>query len=341
MKHSKTTTGILASIFLLILIFDSKTAIGGASEGLQVCIETVIPSLFPFFVASVILTGILMGHQFSGLGPLRKRLGIPQGAESLFLVGLLGGYPVGAQCIAQACQAGQLSRQDGERMLSFCSNAGPAFIFGIGATLFPNIWMCWVLWLIHVLSALIVGAMTPTSCAASSLPSGCRAISLSEALHRSIKTMGMVCGWIVLLRTIINFCQRWFLWLLPSNLSLFVTGLLELTNGCLLLNQVSSLGLRMELFSLLLGFGGLCVLLQTKSALTGSGLKGKAYFPGKLTQSAISYLLALLVQFFLPEQMRYFPSPYQPLVAITLCAAYYFYSLKGKKSSSIPQVLRV
>ena len=42
--------GISAAVGLLVLIFDSSLAIQGAREGVELCLRTVIPSLFPFFV---------------------------------------------------------------------------------------------------------------------------------------------------------------------------------------------------------------------------------------------------------------------------------------------------
>ncbi len=336
MKHSRSVSAVMAAVCLLVMIFDSKTALTGASEGLQLCVATVIPALFPFFILSILLTGALSGIHIPLLGKLGQALGLPREGGFLLLVGLLGGYPVGAQCVAQSCQSGGLSRQDGERMLAFCSNAGPAFLFGIGSTLFPEKWMCWLLWGIHIAAALIVAALTPKVAPGTALRTAGEHCTLTSAMQRSVKAIAMVCGWIVLFRTIIAFFQRWFLWLLPSSSGLLVTGILELTNGCCDLDKISSVGLRMQLFSLFLGFGGLCVLLQTYGVLSGSGLRGTAYFPGKIAQAAISYLLCVLAQPLLPEEMRHFPAVYLPLAALVICIAYRIYRLKLQKYSSIP-----
>lgn len=334
MKHSKFAGGFLGILGLLCLIFDSKTAIAGASDGIQICIETVIPSLFPFFVISSLLTGVFTGKSLSVLGKIGKKLGIPQGAEPLVIIGFLGGYPVGAQCVAQACKYGRLSSEDGERMLAFCSNAGPAFLFGLGGVLFEDIRICWILWMIHILSALFVAVITPKTAQLPFRSTETPPTTLVVSLQCAVKNMAIVCGWIILFRTIIGFCRRWFLWYFPSSISLLFSGLLELTNGCLLLTEISSLGLRMELFSLLLGFGGICVLLQTKSALSDSPLHGKAYFPGKIAQSAMSFLLCLIAQIILPTQQRYYPSMLFVLSAVTICVGYGFYCAKWKNFSS-------
>ena len=101
MKH-RIRTGIFASLGMLLLILDTKTAIQGAQEGIRLCIMTVIPSLFPFFVLSSLLTGALTGVRLRFLRPIGKLCRMPAGSESLLLIGMLGGYPTGAKSAADA-----------------------------------------------------------------------------------------------------------------------------------------------------------------------------------------------------------------------------------------------
>lgn len=277
-----------ASVAMVILILDTKTAISGMAEGISICLQTLIPSLFPFMLLSCILRTSL--HSIPFLRKLCRLLPIPEGAETIFLIGLLGGYPVGAQCIGHSVQAGNISRENGERMLAFCCNAGPAFIFGLGIQLFPSIGYCWWLWIIHVISALLVGLMIPAytkDC--SHLPQK-EYMSMQTALQISLRTMGSVCGWVVLFRVIIAFCQRWFLWLLPQWLQLLFCGMLELANGCYGLAAIDSLPARFLLFSALIGFGGCCVAMQTQS--TCDGMRIRWYWIGKTMQTILSCLLS-------------------------------------------------
>ena len=58
----QTALCIAASAALLVLILDGNTAIAGIREGIQICIQTLIPSLFPFFICSGLLTGNLPHH---------------------------------------------------------------------------------------------------------------------------------------------------------------------------------------------------------------------------------------------------------------------------------------
>lgn len=268
---------------MFLLIMDGKTALAGAQEGVALCLQTVIPSLFPFLV----LSALLMRDQspaFPGLGALGRLCGVPEGAEVLLIPAFLGGYPLGAQCVCAACQAGQLSRNDGQRMLAFCNNAGPAFLFGIGPVLFPSAWMIWALWGIHLSSAVLVSLVLPRCNGSAAAPSPKSAAS--DPLETALHVMGLICGWVVLFRVVIAFLKRWVFWGLPIRVQVLFIGLLELTNGCCELPLVESLPLRFTLCAGFLALGGLCVTMQTLAVT--NGLSRKSYCMGKLLQLVFS-----------------------------------------------------
>ena len=265
---------IVAVLGMLVLILDGKTAVMGASQGVMLCIRQVIPSLFPFF--------LLSGAVIRGLKGGGSVLGIP---GSIWICGFLGGYPMGARSIGQACSAGALSREQGERLLGCCCNAGPAFFFGMLPALFPEGWMVWTLWAIHVAGALLVWALSPgEKIRMSPLPDA------SGGMQEAVKAMGTVCGWVIFFRVWIAFLSRWAFWAIPLPVQAAVTGAIELVNGCSALGYIGDVGLRFILCSGMIGFGGICVAMQTKSVI--GGLSMGPYLRGKLMQTGFSILLA-------------------------------------------------
>ncbi len=307
---------VLAAVAMAALILDGKTAVVAASDAVQLCIQVLIPSLFPFFVFSPLLASGGFGKLFL---PLGRMLRLPRGTESILLVSFLGGYPVGAAVAAQCVRNGTLKKQDARRMMAFCSNAGPSFLFGIGLSLFPSAWYCWVLWGIHILSAVAVGIMTPGG-GGTMKPMPQSSISLPGALRSAIGVMGTVCGWVVLFRILIGFLDRWLLWAVPQEIRIALCGALELANGCSMLADLENTGLRMLLFSGMLSFGGLCVWLQTRSVT--QGVDTALYLPGKAAQAACSILLTSLTQLLLPQQERIVPSVPILLCCAGICAVY-------------------
>ena len=328
---------MLTAIGLLVLILDTKTALSGASEGLSLCIQTVIPSLLPFFVLSILLTSMLIGSRVSFLGPLGRICGLPQGAESLILIGMLGGYPSGAQTVAQAYRDGAITRQDAQRMLPFCNLAGPAFLFGITGTHFSSTYAPWLLWGIHLISALFVAGVMSVKTDACAILRRAKPLTLIEALQKSLRIMASVCGWIILFRIIISFLERWFLWLLPPAAQVAITGLLELSNGCCTLSQISCEGLRYIIASGLLAFGGICITMQTASVTQGLSLK--PYIFGKLLQLVLSVLLASLLQNFLLPKSEQVPTTFLFWVitaASGICIVKFLHKMQKRYSISQP-----
>ena len=255
---------------MLVMILDGKTAMAGAAAGLELCIKTLIPSLFPFFVLSMMLTSALSGG-------------------GLLLTGILGGYPVGAANVAKAYGSGQLSPEDAERMAVLCNCAGPSFLFGVVGPVLGDIRAAFLLWIIYLLS---IGTLWVIFQKTEHVGRTKASITLQQALFQSIRAMAGVCGWVILFRVVLGILDRWVLWIVPDWLRVCIYGLLELSNGCISLVSLEP-GLRFVLAAGFLGFGGLCVFLQTASVTDGLNLR--CYFPGKLFQACFCVLLASLL----------------------------------------------
>ena len=308
LNKRKSITIFFAALCFVTLIMDTRTGISGAAAGIDICIKTLIPSLFPFFTLSILLTSASSGQTLKILRPITKFCRIPAGSESFLIIGFLGGYPVGAQNIAFAANHDILPRKDAQRMVVFCNNAGPAFIFGFLGQLFDAPLCPWLLWVIHVICALLVGHILPGSSEAITSSKESVSLSVSAALDSSIRVMARVCGWVVLFRIILEFLRKWILWLFPTWIHILFAGLLELTNGCIQLQNLPSDGIKLILSSVLLGFGGLCVFLQTHS-IAGS-ISLKLYVPGKILHGTLSFLLAYLAQFYFLKDASIRISPF-------------------------------
>ena len=292
MKLRKILPGLVAALGMGVLILDSRTALMAAGQGVDLCLKTVIPSLFPFFILSGILTGSLLGVELSVLRPVGRALGMPKGTETLLVSGFLGGYPVGAKALRDAWSEGKITKADAERLLSFCNNAGSAFLFGMAGPMFSTPEAAWVLWGIHIVSALAAGWLLRQEPDGGSTSHSRQDISIPQAMTNATLACAQVCGWVIAFRILCCFLERWALWLLPVWARVAVTGLLELANGCLDLKAVASEPVRFLLCSGMLSLGGLSILMQTVSVTQRLGLK--FYLQGKLLQTLFSLLLAMM-----------------------------------------------
>lgn len=305
MNAKKQTFSILLlSMVFLMLILDTKTAFLGAKEGIEICINTVIPSLFPFLVITAILVNRLTGRSVSVLHRFGRFCGIPAGAEFILLIGFVGGYPIGAQCLRSAYDNRQISHYDARRMLGFCNNAGPAFIFGIGNCIFHSKSVPWIIWGIQILSALLVSFILPgKSKEFCNVGVACK-LSVSHEVERSMKTMANICSWVIIFRIMIKILQRWILWYFPETAQIAIVGIAELANGCCELAGIQEETLKFLLCSMFMSFGGLCVMMQTVTVVGDLGIGH--YALGKLLQTIICLMISVsVVPFFFDENIKF------------------------------------
>lgn len=293
-KRNNPVCVLISACFMLILICNSKIAFQGISEGIDLCLRTIIPSLFPLAILSNILTAQLNNSGGAFLRMVGKLFKLPQGYEGILVPGLLGGYPLGAAAIANAYNQHQINKPQAHRLLMFCCNAGPSFIFGLAGSLFSNSLCSWALWTIQIASALVISRLIPSDLESSNYASRkASSCGLSDSVGRATHSMASVCAWITLFRMVIRFLEEWSFGCLPALVRLLLYGILEISNGCISLNQIPSEPLKFVICSGFLGFGGLCVAMQTASV--ASNLELKHYLAGKALQSVLCVAFSILM----------------------------------------------
>ena len=296
MHHQKWFAAAAASLGMLALILDSRAAFSGAAQGVELCIKTVIPSLFPFLYLSGVFSATLRGAKLSFLRLIGKAFLLPPQMDYLLIPAFLGGYPIGAQSVSDGYHSGFLGKNQAERMLGYCSNVGPAFLFGILSAHFHRKSLVWGIWGIQIVcawtAARFLSGEHPIQTARFQAPSK---TSGSQGIEPAIQAMLKICGWVVLFRVVIAFLDRWFLWAVSTPWRVTLIGILELSNGCCSLNLIESEGLRFVICNFLLCFGGLCVAYQTASVCPG--LELRFYYLGKLLQGTTALVLSTAVYY--------------------------------------------
>lgn len=286
--HKKKYIGIAAACGMVFLIVNVNTAQESAKLGVALCLETVIPSIFPFLVLSCIMVSFLSDTSSVFLAIIAKQFGISDGLESILIPIFLGGYPIGAKTVASLHTQGILKKKDAERYLSFANQAGPAFLFGMLPHAFSSVKMVFAIWAIQICSAWIVSGLfhqEVSLCKESYAKQKTPAI-----LEDSINAMAKISGWIVLFRIGISYLDQLCLKNADPNLRITLLGIVELSNGCLALNNIGNEMLRFIVCNGLLSFGGICVIFQTISVCRD--LHIYYYVVGKLLQTGVAVILS-------------------------------------------------
>lgn len=298
----RTGACLLLCGLLAWFLADAGTVRAAAGAGLALCGRSVIPALFPFMAASTMLVSLGFGEWASPrLAGLMSLYRLPGPAGAALLLGLVGGYPIGARTAAELHGKGLLTADEAERLLGFCNNSNPVFLLSVlGGGVFGSPRIGVYLWLIHILSALLTGFFfrgNGKSLGRQALPrvSPCQAPSLFTAFVEGVKSacgsMLYVCGFVIFFYVLTSPLAA-----LGGPLGAGLVGFLELFSLTPLL-AADRLGF--ILASACAGWGGVSILCQTAAALEGSGLRLRTYLTGKVLQALLAGGLAVIVSLYL------------------------------------------
>lgn len=144
-KNKKPKTVIFGLIlavifFVLLLCFPSQSA-EGVKSGISLCINTLIPSLFPFMFASSLLAFCLHKKEKRSerISLFQKVFGINGTCGSALLLSIFGGYPVGAVTVSSLYKSGKITETQASLMIYIAFGSGMGFLVSYtGATLFSS-----------------------------------------------------------------------------------------------------------------------------------------------------------------------------------------------------------
>ena len=159
-KLKKNFISILFVLFTILLVIYSNDNFVAAKKGLALWANSVVPSLFPFFIATELLNYTnIISYLEKLLTPIMKPLFNVNGTGSYALImGIISGYPTGAKIVANFREKNICTKEECERLLSFTNNSGPLFIIGtVGISMFYNVEIGILLFITHLLSSLTVG----------------------------------------------------------------------------------------------------------------------------------------------------------------------------------------
>lgn len=326
---------ILPFLFILLalcLVIFSKTNLVAAKNGLSLWANNVVPSLFPFFVITELLSSINIIHHIGRLFDkiMRPLFNVPGECAFAFIMGLISGYPTGGKIVANLREQGICTKDEGDRMLAFTNNSGPLFIISfVGISIFGDTKTGFLLLCTHILASITVGILlgklstikskSNSKISTTSTHNSRQApITLSnlggilgKSIQNAISTILLIGGFVVIFSVIISIFNQSHLLdsiskilkpilnIIGFNLNFakpILAGMIELTNGIHMIAEISikSISQNIILCAFLLGFGGISVLFQVFSLLSKTDLSMKKYVIGKLMQGIIAAFYTFL-----------------------------------------------
>lgn len=301
-----------AALFLLMAF--SGAAVEGARQGLYTCGSVIVPSLLPFFVVSGLLSELgapgLLGKLAT---PITSRLfGVSGVGVTAFILGLSGGYPLGAATVSELYISGELNKKEAERLLDFVNNSGPAFIFGAaGAGIFKSAAIGILIYIAHALSAVILGLVTRRGTSEGVARVRFHTSRFSEAFPAAIKRAGfscaVICSFVVFFASLMGvlretglitalagaISQKWNIEM--SVIVALITGLLELGSGIASLSGFPINAANVALCTFIVSFGSLSVYCQSMALIVAAKLNAARLLPLKLLHGVVAAFISFLL----------------------------------------------
>ncbi len=155
---------------LLFLTFISAAVLLAASgkgaefalQGIKLWAAVVLPSLFPYFFISAMLTRLKITERLAlKLSPVYRKVFKVSGIVSYaFFLSVISGYPVGAKIVSDLRKNELLDEDEGVRAAALCSTSSPSFLIAaVGSAAFGSARLGVALTACHIVSAICTGVI--------------------------------------------------------------------------------------------------------------------------------------------------------------------------------------
>lgn len=290
-------------LFFLMLFFPQEV-FQGASDGLLLWFQIVLPTLLPFLILSNLLihTNSIF-YICRLLAPALKRcFGVSENGSFAVLAGFLCGYPMGAKVTADLLMTNRISRKEGTYLLSFCNNTSPMFLISYviwqnlknEKLIVPSVFL---LFLSPVICSFFFRRYYKISVSPSAAPASASAKPhfefeiFDDCMMNSFETITKIGGYIMLFSVILSLLK-----ILPIQSPFFhriLLPALEITNGIpMIIRHSPSFEQTYLSVMALASFGGLCSVAQTDSMIRQANLSIVPYIIEKLVTALVTSLLA-------------------------------------------------
>ena len=281
-------------------------------QGLSLCANTILPSLFPFLVIAELLVTSGIGEWIARPleRPLGKVLGLSRAGCSALVLGLLCGFPVGARCAILSYQKGMLSHNECERVLACASIPSSAFFIStIGTTLWKNINFGVFLYLCAVFSAILSGILlyvlqkrrknkewnTPQF---TSSKIHFEAGMLTSAIKNATLNTLLICAYVLFFCTLTGTVELVLARFSVSEIThAILSATLELSGGVSAAASLDNHQLAAILTGATVGWSGISVHCQMLSLCDGTDLSMRPYLKAKVVQTVICAIVTALTSF--------------------------------------------
>lgn len=297
---------ILISITIIFILIP-KDIIKSINFSISIWKDTLLPSLFPFFMISDLLIQYgfieLIGELLKN--KMNKIFHLPGEASFVLIGSIITGFPSSSKYIYELLENNLINEKEASYLLKFNHFSNPLFVIGtVGTLLLNNKNLGYLILVIHILSNFIIAFIfrprtTKSTNTKVSLRTAINKMHkkrvnnssfpeiLNNSIFKSFKTLLLLLGVITTFVVINSILCKIF------NLNIFLSsllgGILEMSNG---IKSISSINIptniKASIITFFLSFGGLSIHMQVMSILSDTNIKYLPYLFARILHAFIS-----------------------------------------------------
>ena len=298
---------IIITLFVLYQVIIEKTMVySSITYALNIWVNNLIPTLFPFFIIS----DILINYNLTLYVPkifrnvCKHLFGITDNMITILILSIISGFPSNARNSRTLYDKGLITEDEANHVLIFSHFSNPLFVLTtVGVFFFGNENIGIILLISHYASNFLLGLLFRNYFIHN------ESISIDSdenidfgrvfigAIKKSIDTTLLICGIVTVFMLLSSIVANTFNFNIYN--SMIVKGILEITIG---IEALGKLGISMiykaVIASCFLAFGGFSVHMQVMSQITDTNIKYKYFFIGRIYQMILSGIITYLLCLF-------------------------------------------
>ena len=294
---------IIISLFVLWELIVKKSIIySSIMYALNMWVNKLLPTLFPFFIIS----DILINYNITTYIPkIIKKIckdifRISDNMLTILLLSMISGFPSNARNARILYDSGKIGADEANHILMFSNFANPLFILNtVGIFFFESKNIGIILLVIHYLSNFILGILLrnmgnyDNKVNDSLIENNNFGVTFILAIKKAIDTIITICGIVTVFLILSSLIINTFNF---SNYNqMIIKGIFEITIG---LEHLSSLNINLNykiiIASMILAFGGISTHFQVLNQIADTKIKYSYFLIGRIFQMTIAGIMAYL-----------------------------------------------
>lgn len=300
----------VASIFIIgfLLLVNPEASCSGVRDGLGICLDTLIPSLFPFlFVAHLLVETEALNINSRFISKITEVFfSLPGSAFPIIVLSFIGGFPVGASLVKSAYERKIINESQGRRLLLFCTNPGPSFcLSAVGCVLYNSENIGLIIYASSVLSGLLLGVLSrffePENIKNVFITKTTKKVdfldSISKSVHGAVNSMLNVCVWVIFFSVLKSLAA---VLIVSEKVYAFFIMISEVSNGVCYAAENTDV----PVLCSIIGFAGLCIHLQVMPAVIKLKLKYRFYLVSRIIAAAFNCIICYVLIDLFPQSIN-------------------------------------